>query len=121
MVRSLHIGDWVQNIDVIFIGIWILGTFAAVTIAWFMACFTAQQVLNLKDYRFLAAPSTLIIGIGALLLSRNILEVQIMGDTIIPIIYTLFFILIPLVIFIITLFKPYPEDQNISKPLATTV
>ncbi|PKM77517.1 MAG: hypothetical protein CVU90_06625 [Firmicutes bacterium HGW-Firmicutes-15] len=121
MVRALRFGQWVQNIDIIFIGIWILGVFATVTIAWFMACFTAQQVLKLRDYRFLAAPSTLIIGISSLVLSRNILEVQIMGDIIIPIIYSIFLILIPMVIFIITLFKPYPEDHNISKPVSTTV
>jgi spore germination protein (amino acid permease) len=121
MVRALQFGGWVQSIDIFFIGIWIMGVFAAVTIAWFMACFTTQQVFVLREYRFLAAPSTLIIGISSLVLSRNILEVQIMGGMIIPIIYYIFLILIPLIIFIITLFKPYPKEQNISKPLSTTV
>ncbi len=63
MIRLARIGDFIQNLDIVFIAVWIMGIFGAVTIPWFMACFTTQKVFNLQDYRFLAAPSAVIIGI----------------------------------------------------------
>ncbi|MDD2619905.1 MAG: endospore germination permease [Syntrophomonadaceae bacterium] len=116
MVRLARVGIFVQNLDIIFISIWIMGIFAAVTIPWFMACFVTQKVFNLRDYRFLAAPSTLIIGIFSITISRNNLETLIWSMYIIPPLYSIFFIGIPFIIFIITLFKPYPE-KTVPEPI----
>lgn len=122
MIRLAHIGEFIQNLDIVFIAIWILGVFGAVTISWFMACFTAQLVFNLQDYRFLAAPSIMIIGILSIIIGANNLEVVLWSLKIIPFLFTIFFILIPFLIFIICCFKPdpkisAPEAENSPDPL----
>ncbi|MEN6324683.1 MAG: endospore germination permease [Syntrophomonas sp.] len=112
MVRLARIGSFIQNLDIIFIGIWITGIFGAVTVPWFMACYTTQQIFNLRDYRFLAAPSVLIIGVLSIAISRNNVETLVWSIHIIPPLYLFFFIAIPFLIFLITLFKPYPEKSS---------
>lgn len=116
MIRLARIGSFIQNLDIVFVGLWIMGIFGAVTIPWFMACYTTQKIFNLRDYRFLAAPSTVIIGILSIIMSRNNLEVVIWSTSIIPYIYTFFFFLIPFIIFIICLFKPVP-DIPVAEPV----
>lgn len=108
MVRLARIGSFIQNLDIFFIGLWILGIFGSVAVPWFMVCYTTQKVFNLSDYRFVAAPTTMIIGVLSILISENNLGVVIWSQRIIPIIYTIFFIGIPFFIFLITLFKPVP-------------
>jgi spore germination protein KB len=122
MIRLARIGVFIQNLDIVFVAVWILGVFGAVTISWWMACFTTQKVFNLQDYRFLAAPSSVIIGILSLILSRNNLEVLVWSLSIMPYIFAVFFILIPFFIFIICLFKDAPdlsapESANSPEPL----
>lgn len=109
MIRLASIGEFIQNLDIAFIAVWIFGIFGAVTVSWFMACFTGQQVLNLKDYRFLAAPSALIIGILSILIGKNNLEIVLWSTTAVPFIFIFFFILVPFLIFLICCFKPVPE------------
>lgn len=112
MIRLARIGTFIQNIDIIFIGIIIIGVFGAVAIPWFMACYTTQQIMSLSDYRYLAAPSSLILGILAILIGSNNLEVVIWSSKIMPMVYAVSFILIPFLIFIKTLFIPYPENRR---------
>lgn len=110
MVRLARIGTFIQNLDIFFVGIWILGIFGSVVLPWFMVCYTTQQVFNLSDYRFIAAPTALIIGVLSILMGRNNLEVVIWSQGIIPLVYDFFFIIIPLLVFLITLFKPSPVN-----------
>lgn len=112
MVRLARIGSFIQNLDIIFIGIWITGIFGAVTVPWFMACYITQKIFNLRDYRFLAAPSVLIIGVLSIAISRNNVETLVWSMHIVPPLYLFFFIGIPFLIFIITLFKPYPGKSS---------
>ncbi|WP_054695137.1 GerAB/ArcD/ProY family transporter [Syntrophomonas palmitatica] len=106
LVRSISIGKFIKNIDIVFIGIWILGIFGSMSISWFMFCYSLQQALRLKDYRFLAAPSALIIGVAAIQLAPNIIELQLLLTKVLPFVYAFFLILIPFFLFIICLFKP---------------
>lgn len=110
-IRLISIGGFIQNIDIIFIGIWILGIFGVLAIWWFMTCYTIQKVFNLHDYRFLAAPTAIIIGVASIMISPNILELNLVIKRVLPPIYYFFLLLIPLVVFIITLFKQ-PVNQN---------
>ncbi|MGE5391997.1 MAG: GerAB/ArcD/ProY family transporter [Deltaproteobacteria bacterium] len=112
MIRLARIGAFIQNLDIFFIAIWILGIFGSIVIPWFMACYTTQTVFDLKDYRFVAAPSVMIIGVLSILIGRNNLEVVIWSQRIIPAVYTFFFIGIPLVVYIVTLFKAVPADTR---------
>jgi len=112
MVRLARIGAFIQNVDIFFIGVWILGIFGAVTIPWFMACYTTQQVFGLRNYRFAAAPTAMTIGILSIVISRNNLEVVIWSQKITPYVYSFFFIVIPLLVFLVTLFKPMPASKS---------
>lgn len=109
IVRIINIADFITNLDAVFIGLWIIGVFGSATLSWFMFCLSAQFVFNLKDYRFLAAPSSLIIAVFALQMASNILELNVIITGIIPFILFIFFLLIPFILFIITLFKPHPS------------
>jgi len=112
LVRSISIGQFIKNIDIIFIGVWIMGIFGTVTLLWFMFCYTMQQVFRLKEHRFLAAPSALLIGFGAIHIAPNITVVDMIYSQILPVLYSLFFVFIPLVMFGITLFKTNPETDR---------
>ncbi len=114
MVTLVKIGSFIQNIDIVFIGFWILGIYGTTIISWFMACYSAQVIFGLKDYKFLAAPSSLIIGILSILISANILELLVVARILMPIIEGAFFIIIPVIIFVITLFKPSLADDAVS-------
>ena len=119
LVRSITISDFIQNIEVVFVSVWIIGTFAAITIKWYLACYTTQQVFALRDYRFLAAPTSVVIGFGSLMVGRNIAEIQIIVHELIPYVYGIIYILIPFLVFIVLLFKPAPEtDTKLNSPAA---
>ena len=119
LVRSITVSDFIQNIDVVFVCVWIIGIFAAITVKWYLACYTTQQVFALRDYRFLAAPTSVVIGIGSLMVGRNITEIQILVHELIPYVYGISYILIPFLVFIVLLFKPAPAaDTKLDSPAA---
>ncbi|HZK43879.1 MAG TPA: GerAB/ArcD/ProY family transporter [Syntrophomonadaceae bacterium] len=121
LIRLVDIGKFITNIDILFIGIWITGIIASLTLFWYMACFTSQQVFNLKEYGFLAAPTSLIIGVLALMMGPNILILDTINRTFIILVYLLFFIMIPFGIFIMALFKPDKPIDTSSNSIEPTV
>jgi spore germination protein (amino acid permease) len=112
LVRYVTISDFIKNIDAAFIALWIIGIFGAITVKWFLACYTIQQVFNLKDYRFLAAPTSVAIGIISLVMGKNIIVLQLIIHDILPIVYTIFYILVPLIVAGVLLFKPSPAADT---------
>lgn len=118
MVRSIKISDFIQNIDIIFIGILIIGIFASVCVKWFLVCFSIQQVFGLRDYRFLAAPSSVIIGIAALMTGKNIVAIQMIVHQVLPYLYGTFYILIPTLLWLVLVVKPTPADNQQKSPSA---
>jgi spore germination protein KB len=105
MVTLINISNFIQNIDIIFIGIWILGIYGLTAVGWFMACYTLQIVFNLHDYRFLGAATALLVGIVSILISGNILELLRVTQVIIPILYAVFFITIPILLILLIFIK----------------
>ncbi len=105
-MRLIKIGEFLTNLDIFFIGIWISGIIGTLTFFWFMACFTTQQIFNLEGYSFLAAPTSLIIAVSSLLISPNIVVLNIINETLVVLVYFFFLILIPIILFILALFKP---------------
>lgn len=118
LIRLIDIGTFITNIDIVFIGLWISGIVSAFSIFWFMACFTTQQIFSLNNYSFLAAPSSLIIGVMSLLIAPDIIILEIINELVVIGVYLTFFLFIPFLLFIIALFKPdkpletSPENQN---------
>jgi uncharacterized protein YebE (UPF0316 family) len=70
-----------------------------------MACYTLQIVFNLHDYRFLGAATALLVGIVSILISANILELLRVTQVIIPILYAVFFITIPILLILLIFIK----------------
>lgn len=114
MVTMINIGRFFQNIDILFISIWILGIYASISVFWFMSLYTCQQVFRLSDYRYLAAPSSLIIGVLAMQIADNILQLFQTRLFFVMVVYGGFFILIPSILFIISLFKPSMPEAILS-------
>lgn len=114
MVTMISIGHFIQNIDILFIGIWILSIYASISVFWFMSLYTCQQVFRLSDYRYLAAPSSLIIGVLAMQIADNILQLFQTRLFFVMVVYGGFFILIPSILFIISLFKPSMPEAILS-------
>jgi len=112
MVTLVNVGNFIQNIDIIFIGIWILGAYGVIVMSWFMACYCTQVLFNLRDYKFLAAASSLLIGITSILISANILELLVVSRVIIPVIESLFFIVIPFLILLVIIIKSHLNDNT---------
>lgn len=118
MVTLVNIGNFIQNIDIVFIGVWIMGIYGLTVISWFMACYTAQIIFNLHDYRFLAAASSLVVGITSIVISANILELVVVYRVVVPLIYSLFFVVVPLLLGLLIRLKAIRtsslQDQNMA-------
>lgn len=106
MIRLAQIGNFLQNLDIVFVAILIQGVSGSLLVSWWMACFTTQKVFGLQDYRFIAAPTSLIIGVLSLIISRSNLEVITWSLYIMPVVFAIFSIVIPFFTFLICLFKP---------------
>lgn len=115
MVRLINVGQFIQNVDILFIGVWIMGIYAVVTVSWFIALLCLKQALRLQDHRFLAAPTALILGIVAIQSASNILELNVLSTRVMPVLFAVFLVAVPFLIFLRVLFKPDvigPPMQN---------
>lgn len=92
-VRFVHLGDFLERIDAIHIGIWILGMFIRVSFSYYLAVLGLSQLFHLKDYKPLVLPTgTIIVGLTTLI-NTNIVELKEFTSYRIYTWYTLFFIL----------------------------
>lgn len=111
IIRAIDIAQFIQNIDVVFIGVWILGMFATTTGTWYISLLSLQQALRLSSYRFLTAPTAIILGVFAIAMAENILEVHILSNIIIPFLYGVVLFFIPFLMFLRILFKSETSNQ----------
>jgi len=112
IARATSIGGFIKNIEIIFISLFIAGIFVSISIHWFMACYTCQQVFQLKDYRLLAMPTALILGFSSTLISPNLDMLYIIWEKVAPPLFSFFYIGIPFLLAGILLFKPPPAPQK---------
>ncbi len=108
LIRYTHIGDFVQNIEIFFVAFWIIGVFYSLSIFWFAGNFSLKLTFKLSDYRILSATTALLIALISILISPNNLGIYIWSSKIMPVLNGLFFIIIPLVLFVFSWFKPNP-------------
>jgi len=105
ILRSVSIG-FIQNIEVIFISLFLAGTSIGLALYWFMACYTCQEVFKLKDYRPLLGPTAIIIGLFTVQVSPNSDILYLIARNVAPFLFGFFFIVIPLFLATVLLFKP---------------
>ncbi|MGI6434048.1 MAG: GerAB/ArcD/ProY family transporter [Syntrophomonadaceae bacterium] len=98
IARSTNIGGFIHNIEIILVSAVMPGVFAMLAIFWFVTCYSAQQVFNLQDYRFLVGPSAIMAGVTAVLIVPNIHFLYIMLQYIFPWIFIILFAVCPAVL-----------------------
>ncbi len=111
IARSASFAGFIRNTEPLFVSIFMAGIFISVTTFWIMSCYSTQQIFRLKDYRFLAAPSAVIIGFGSVLISPNTFMVFSILQYAAPLIFGVFLIAIPVLLYILLLFKPGVKQE----------
>lgn len=92
-VRFVHVGDFLERVDAIHIGVWILGMFIKISFYYYLTVLGISQLFHLKDYKPLVLPTgTLIISLTTLM-NSNIVEFKEFSSYRIYTWYSLFFIL----------------------------
>lgn len=112
IARSASYAGFIRNTEPLFVSIFMLGIFVSVVSFWIIACYSTQQVFRLKDYRFLAAPSAIIIAFQAVLIAPNTFGVFRILRHSAPLLFGFFFVLIPFLLYILLLFKPELEQKS---------
>ncbi|MDR1616887.1 MAG: GerAB/ArcD/ProY family transporter [Syntrophomonadaceae bacterium] len=105
MARTVHISYFIQNIDVLFISVWICGIYVTLTLFWFSASICTQKAFKLPDNRFFLAASGVFIALVSVFLSGTSLGLSVWTTKLMPFLNNCFFIFIPLFIFIKVLIK----------------
>ncbi len=112
IARSASYAGFIRNTEPIFVSLFMLGIFVSVVTFWIIACYSTQQVFRLKDYRFLATPSAVIIAFQSLLLAPNIFALVKILEYSAPLVFGFFFILLPVLLYILLLFRPHKPNQQ---------
>lgn len=92
-VRIVHVGDFLERIDAIPIGIWILGMYIKVSFTYYLTVLGLSQLFHLKDYKPLVLPIGALIVSLTTLINTNIVDLREFTSYRIYPWYTLFFIL----------------------------
>ena len=111
IARSASYAGFIRNTEPLFVSIFMLGIFISVVTFWVMVCYSTQQIFALKDYRFLAGPSAVIIGIGSILISPNTYMIFSILQYSAPLVFGAFFVALPVLLYILLLFKPGVEQE----------
>ncbi|MGE5455080.1 MAG: GerAB/ArcD/ProY family transporter, partial [Methylocystaceae bacterium] len=105
MVRRLQIGSFVRNLDALFIATWFVGVFFGIFILWFGFIYILQQMFRLSDYRPLAPATVMIVGIMAVGLGSNSVEVKDLQLKVMYPLIMIFMVIIPLLTWVIGLIR----------------
>ncbi len=111
IARAASYAGFIRNTEPLFVSIFMLGIFISVVTFWVMACYSTQQTFALNDYRFLAAPSAVIIAFGSILISPNTYMVFSILQYSAPLVFGAFFVALPVLLYILLLFKPGVERE----------
>lgn len=76
LVRLISIGNFLERIDAVLLGIWVLGAYTKTAIYYYLAVLGAAQLLNLKDYRPIVLPVGAIAASLSILQARSLVEFQ---------------------------------------------
>lgn len=105
-VRVASLGGFLERIDAVHMGVWILGVFVKVSFFYYLAVIGLSQVFNLKDYKSLVIPVGAVIVPLTILMESNIVELREFTSYKIFTWYSLFFIfIIPLIIWAVALIR----------------
>ncbi|MHA6483388.1 GerAB/ArcD/ProY family transporter [Paenibacillus sp. strain BS8-2] len=85
MVEIISVGDFLERIDALVLGMWVIGAFLKIGIFYYVAVLGASQWLGIREYKPLVLPTGLIIMVLSLLLFANIGEVKAFGSSMVSV------------------------------------
>lgn len=92
-VRFASIGEYIQNMDITIMGVWIIGMFIKIVISYYVLVLGLSQLCNLKTYKSMILPVGLVIAAISLASSERVVDPYNFGHRILPF-YTLIMALI---------------------------
>lgn len=112
-VRLVSVGDFIEHIETIHLGIWVFGIFIKVSILYYLAVLGMSQILNLKDYKPLVLPTGTILVPLSILIAPSIVELREFTSYKIVTWYILFFVLfIPSILLITSIIRGKGEKKR---------
>lgn len=116
LVRIISIGDIIERMDAIHMGIWILGAYLKVAAYYYLAVLSLAQVFNLKDYKPLVLPAGTVITALAVFLFESLVDLREFTSYKIFTWYVLFFIVfIPLILLLVALITKKSGNKTAAK------
>lgn len=109
LARKINVGNFIQRIESIVTGIWLLSVFFKATILLYGTCLGIAQIMNLKDYRKLTFPFGIILVVGSILYGPNNVFISNFHRNIFPIFVSLSGLCLPLLSLIIAKFRSFRE------------
>lgn len=106
IVRAISLADFIERIDSIYMGIWVLGMYVKISIFYYLSVISTAQVFNLSDFRPVVLPLGSIIISLSILQSESIIDLYKFMSYKVYTLYILFFItFIPLSMIFISKLK----------------
>ncbi|MGI6005158.1 MAG: GerAB/ArcD/ProY family transporter [Christensenellales bacterium] len=109
VLRLVHLGDALSRVEILFIIVLVMLLFFKISILYYISVLAIAQLTNLKAYRHIVlAAGALVITYG-LTLYPSAVKHAAYAQTVEPIMWTLFQILIPLLTLLIALIRKQPK------------
>jgi len=105
LVRGIYLGEFIQRLDILLVTIWINNTIIKTSVLLLVFAHTAAAVVHLRDYRPLVLPGALVVGPLSILIFNNIVALQQFYDRLLYLVVLVFTVAIPLVLFLISLWR----------------
>jgi spore germination protein KB len=106
LMRRINFADIIERIELIYIGIWLLGVILKVSLYFYLAALGSAQLFNLKSYKPIVLPVGVIIVLLSVFLYRNLVQMSEFFSYKILTPYNLFFILvIPLFLLMVSFIR----------------
>lgn len=74
--RMINVGDFLERIEAVHMGIWVLGVFIKISFYYYLAVLGMGQLFNFKDYKPLILPAGTIIIPLSILIAPSIVELR---------------------------------------------
>lgn len=92
MVQIISIGDFLERLDALVLGLWVFGAFLKIGILYYVGVLGSAQWFGLKRYKSLILPAGLILLFVSVLLFSNEVEVKSFGKYMVPVDFFFIFI-----------------------------
>lgn len=105
-IKLVSVGDFLERIEAIHLGIWVLGIFIKISFYYYLAVLGIGQLLNFKEYKSLILPVGTIIIPLCILIAHSIVEMREFTSYKIFTWYSLFFmVFIPSILLLIAILR----------------